>query len=213
MASDSSNLRKLTRRHFPSRVRAEATWRHRVVAMDFPFRRAMSRILVAKDRCQAALEQSPEHHRSESNVQKDALMAMLKHHCWNQEQIDKLAGSVTEVQWCEKDGLLVATTISKKLANNCGQMQDYVSLWNFFKEDEWNTCLLKLPTEAKFMTFQRIVDLDGVKLNEDSWKRIGMGLLMLARHNDDIRAMSPNQKHSYCEIIKNNSRNPFAATS
>ena len=88
----------------------------------------MSRILVAKDRCQAALEQSPEHHRSESNVQKDVLMAMLKQHCWNQGQIDKLAGSVAEVQWCEKDGLLVAATISKKLANNCGQMRDYVSL-------------------------------------------------------------------------------------
>ncbi len=125
--------------------------------------------------------------------------------------MDKLVRSVSEVQWCETDGLLVAATISKTVSNNCGQMQNYVSLWNFFKEDEWNTCLSKLPTEATFMTFHRIVDLDGIKLNEESWKRIGMGLLMLARHSDDIKAMSPYQKHSYCEIINNNSRNPFAA--
>ena len=88
-----------------------------------------------------------------------------------------------------------------------GKMQDFSRLWSYFKACEWDKTLSRLPREAKLLVFTRAVELGGVKLSEDSWKRITMGLLLAQQvGNRNVLHISACDKHDHIEQLKAESK-------
>ena len=167
------------------------------------YRRAMSRLSVAKQELETKQTASRSEHESASISHRDASIALLNASLWSQEQRDPITAQVSSVCWFGNHGIEVASRLSITRSNNTGKMQDFNSLWSYFKACEWDKTLSRLPCEAKLLVFTRAIELGGVKLSEDSWKRITMGLLLAQQvGNRNVLHMSACDKHDKMAQLK-----------
>ena len=167
------------------------------------FRQVMSRLAFAEIDIVQAKAQGAAFHEKRSQEHRDALVATLRDQYWGKDQIDKITERVTRVDWFEMHGIDVAAGTVARKSNNSGKMQCFESMWQYFKNDEWNDVLEKLPCSAKTLVFNRIIELQGFKLSEDTWKRISVGLGFLERPDIQYHLfLAPEMKHDMTEKLK-----------
>ncbi len=167
------------------------------------FRQVMSRLAFAEIDTVEAKAKGAAIHEKRSQEHRDALVATLRDQYWGQDQIDKITERVKRVDWFEMHGIDVAAGTVARKSNNSGKMQCFESMWQYFKNDEWNDVLEKLPCSAKTLVFNRIIGLQGYKLSEDSWKRISVGLGFLERPDMQYHLfLAPEMKHDMMEKLK-----------
>ena len=173
------------------------------MAANMAFRQVMSRLAFAEIDTVEAKAKGAAIHEKRSQEHRDALVATLRDQYWGQDQIDKITERVKRVDWFEMHGIDVAAGTVARKSNNNGKMQCFESMWQYFKNDEWNDVLEKLPCSAKTLVFNRIIELQGYKLSEDSWKRISVGLGFLERPDMQYHVfLAPEMKHDMMEKLK-----------
>ncbi len=173
------------------------------MAATMAFRQVMSRLAFAEIDTAEAKAKGAAIHEKRSQEHRDALVATLRDQYWGKDQIDKITERVKRVDWFEMHGIDVAAGTVARKSNNSGKMQCFESMWQYFKNDEWNDVLEKLPCSAKTLVFNRIIELQGFKLSEDSWKRISVGLGFLERPDMQYHLfLAPEMKHDMMEKLK-----------
>ena len=100
------------------------------------YRRAMSRLSVAKQELETKQTASRSEHESASISHRDASIALLNASLWGQEQRDSITAQVSSVCRFGNHGIEVASRLAITRSNNTGKMQDFNSLWSYFKACE-----------------------------------------------------------------------------